>query len=151
MRDGLVIKYQGSGSPRRKGTETDDDEEEDSMNDRSPIQSIQGDVSLDNDDRTSDQEEGMSKPTLRKLNQVRFFFAGNFQVDLRSWKEDILYNGGLVVFSIGETDVAVIPDQNNKADIQLLKEKGIPFVNLTDLHTVMEKLSLPTSSKHLAR
>ena len=112
----------------------------DRRNDRSDIQSVQD--SLGNDDRTSDQEEGMSKPTSKTLNQVKFLFAGNFQEDLTSWKEDILYYGGLVVFSIEETDVAVVPDQNNKADIQLLKKKGIPFVKLTDLHTVLNGQTL---------
>jgi hypothetical protein len=92
---------------------------------------------LDNDDKASDQDKGTSKPTSRTLDQVRFHFVGNFQVDLTSWKEDILYYGGLLVFSIEETDVAVVPDHNNKADIQLLKKKGISVVSLTDLHTVL--------------
>ena len=61
MREGPVIKYHGSGSPCRKGTETDNDEEEDSMNDRSDIRSIQ--ATSDDDDITSDKEEEMSKPS----------------------------------------------------------------------------------------
>ena len=146
MRDGPVIKYQGSGSPRRRGTATDDEDDDHSMNDRSDIQSFQG--SLNNDDKASDQDKGTSKPTSRTLDQVRFHFVGNFQVDLTSWKKDILYYGGSLVFSIEETDVAVVPDHNNKSDIQRLKKKGISVVTLTDLHTVLNGDSVRRREYH---
>lgn len=41
-REGPVSKWQGSGSPNKKGKDEDKSNEEDAMNDYSPIQSING-------------------------------------------------------------------------------------------------------------
>jgi predicted ATP-grasp superfamily ATP-dependent carboligase len=111
----------------RKGADVDGDEDnddKDSMNNRSPIQRIQGDDPSDEEDTTSDQGDEMSKPTSKTLHQVKILLAGNSNLDLSSWTQDIEYFRGSVTSNLEEADVAVVLNQESAHEIQYLKKKA---------------------------
>lgn len=103
-REEPVSKWQGSGSPDRKGKADDESNEEETMNDYSPIQSIEGNgaASDTEDSQKSLGRRMMEKSSMTTLEDLKILFTERFNTNLEDWREDVEDHGGTVTNNFAE-------------------------------------------------
>lgn len=151
-----IAKYQGVGSPERKGRSQEDGEEDkEEMFDYSPIQSIEEDdkSSLDMENLSLEPGAGTrSKNNQNTLDNLKILFTGKFNVNLDDWREDVEDHGGTVTADFLRANIAVVSESPNNKGLQYLKAKEISCMDLKGLQKVVDgEVSIINKSKRQGR